>query len=260
MTSRKHIKIFYFNGVNVTKHWYVAGEVFAISNCLVPICQESPIDGYWRHSTHWKRTIVTMTTLHPKHSHLTHHIVPEMTTLASMVVIVTTVRFQCLIRTTFNISEAITHLSISQYNRWFAHAYNICCHYVSCWVRMCVPMLFVDRCFDIKLRFFNSYYLLFCAVYDYEITAWLAYKDHHFSRLYHFALNTALALFIAMNDCQALPGTSKITVEMQMLCKARNPLLPTIWSNDCVGWEIHGARFWIHLVWITLHRLKYSIH
>ena len=35
MTSRKHINIFYFNGVNVTKHWYVAGEVFAISDCLV---------------------------------------------------------------------------------------------------------------------------------------------------------------------------------------------------------------------------------
>ena len=35
MTSRKHIKIFYFNGVNVAKHWYVAGEVFAISDCLV---------------------------------------------------------------------------------------------------------------------------------------------------------------------------------------------------------------------------------
>ena len=35
MTSRKHIKIFYFNGVNVVKHWYVAGEVFAISDCLV---------------------------------------------------------------------------------------------------------------------------------------------------------------------------------------------------------------------------------
>ena len=35
MTSRKHIKIFDFNGVNVAKHWYVAGEVFAISDCLV---------------------------------------------------------------------------------------------------------------------------------------------------------------------------------------------------------------------------------
>ena len=38
MTSRKHIKIFYFNGVNVAKHWYVAGEVFAISDCLVGRC------------------------------------------------------------------------------------------------------------------------------------------------------------------------------------------------------------------------------
>ena len=30
-----NIKIFYFNGVNVAKHWHVAGEVFAISDCLV---------------------------------------------------------------------------------------------------------------------------------------------------------------------------------------------------------------------------------
>ena len=37
MTSRKNIKIFDFNGVNVAKHWYVAGEVFAISDCLVAI-------------------------------------------------------------------------------------------------------------------------------------------------------------------------------------------------------------------------------
>ena len=34
MTSRKNIKHFDFNGVNVAKHWYVAGEVF-ISDCLV---------------------------------------------------------------------------------------------------------------------------------------------------------------------------------------------------------------------------------
>ena len=34
MTSRKNIKIFYFNGVNIAKHWHV-GEVFAISDCLV---------------------------------------------------------------------------------------------------------------------------------------------------------------------------------------------------------------------------------
>ena len=37
MTSRKNIKIFDFNGVNVAKHWHVAGEVFAISDCLVRI-------------------------------------------------------------------------------------------------------------------------------------------------------------------------------------------------------------------------------
>ena len=34
MTSRKNIKFFDFNGVNVAKHWHVAGEVFAISDCL----------------------------------------------------------------------------------------------------------------------------------------------------------------------------------------------------------------------------------
>ena len=28
MTSRKNIKIFYFNGVNAAKHWHVAGEVY----------------------------------------------------------------------------------------------------------------------------------------------------------------------------------------------------------------------------------------
>ena len=38
MTSRKNIKIFYCNGVNVAKHWHVAGEVFAISDCLVVDC------------------------------------------------------------------------------------------------------------------------------------------------------------------------------------------------------------------------------
>ena len=37
MTSRKNINIFDFNGVNVAKHWHVAGEVFAISDCLVII-------------------------------------------------------------------------------------------------------------------------------------------------------------------------------------------------------------------------------
>ena len=38
MTSRKNIKIFDFNMVNVAKHWHVAGEVFAISDCLVKKC------------------------------------------------------------------------------------------------------------------------------------------------------------------------------------------------------------------------------
>ena len=38
MTSRKNIKIFDFNGVNVAKHWHVAGEVLAISDCLVMFC------------------------------------------------------------------------------------------------------------------------------------------------------------------------------------------------------------------------------
>ena len=35
MTSRKNIKIFDFNGVNVAKHWHLTGEVFAICDCLV---------------------------------------------------------------------------------------------------------------------------------------------------------------------------------------------------------------------------------
>ena len=34
MMSRKNI-FFDFNGVNIAKHWHVAGEVFAISDCLV---------------------------------------------------------------------------------------------------------------------------------------------------------------------------------------------------------------------------------
>ena len=37
MTSRQNIKMFDVNGVNVAKHWHVAGEVFAISDCLVVI-------------------------------------------------------------------------------------------------------------------------------------------------------------------------------------------------------------------------------
>ena len=36
MTSRKNIFFFFdFNSMNVAKHWYGAGEVFAISDCLV---------------------------------------------------------------------------------------------------------------------------------------------------------------------------------------------------------------------------------
>ena len=35
ITSQKNINIFDFNGVNVAKHWHVAGEVFAISDGLV---------------------------------------------------------------------------------------------------------------------------------------------------------------------------------------------------------------------------------
>ena len=41
MTSRKNIKIFDFNVVNVAKHWHVAGEVFAISDCLVGLWDQS---------------------------------------------------------------------------------------------------------------------------------------------------------------------------------------------------------------------------
>ena len=35
ITSRKKYQNFRFNGVNVAKHWHVAGQVFAISDCLV---------------------------------------------------------------------------------------------------------------------------------------------------------------------------------------------------------------------------------
>ena len=41
MTSRKNIKIFYFNGVNVAKQGMWRGEVFAISDCLVLKCNYS---------------------------------------------------------------------------------------------------------------------------------------------------------------------------------------------------------------------------
>ena len=45
-------KFFDFNGVNVAKHWHVAGEVFAISDCLVLLCYIDVIfvtsrDTYW---------------------------------------------------------------------------------------------------------------------------------------------------------------------------------------------------------------------
>ena len=36
MTSRKNIKIFYFNGVNVAKHWHVAGR--GICHLWLPCC------------------------------------------------------------------------------------------------------------------------------------------------------------------------------------------------------------------------------
>ena len=36
MTSRKNIKIFDFNGVNVAKHWHVAGEVLPSLIALLP--------------------------------------------------------------------------------------------------------------------------------------------------------------------------------------------------------------------------------
>ena len=35
MTSRKNIKIVYFNGVNLAKHWHVAGEVFAMFQVFI---------------------------------------------------------------------------------------------------------------------------------------------------------------------------------------------------------------------------------
>ena len=48
MTSRTNIKIFYFNGVNVSKHCHVAGEVFAISDCLVLfMCCRADNDKIW---------------------------------------------------------------------------------------------------------------------------------------------------------------------------------------------------------------------
>ena len=67
MTSRKNINIFYFNGVNVAKHWHVAGEVFAISDCLVTIavpCQK--MDQYCTskchgmHMTIWNGIVLSL--------------------------------------------------------------------------------------------------------------------------------------------------------------------------------------------------------
>ena len=58
MTSRNNDKIFDFNGVNVAKHWHVAGEVFAISDCLVyiemfrPVLSSTPV---------WSSSIQTRT-------------------------------------------------------------------------------------------------------------------------------------------------------------------------------------------------------
>ena len=46
MTARKNINIFDFNGVNVAKHWHVAGEVFAISDCLV-LNMYCSVWGFW---------------------------------------------------------------------------------------------------------------------------------------------------------------------------------------------------------------------
>ena len=43
MTSRKNM--FDFNGVNVAKHWHVAGD-FAISDCLVVKCGK-PVCYMW---------------------------------------------------------------------------------------------------------------------------------------------------------------------------------------------------------------------
>ena len=51
MTSRK--KYQHFNGVNVAKHWHVAGEVFAISDCLVTIVCIIQILAKTVH-VHWK--------------------------------------------------------------------------------------------------------------------------------------------------------------------------------------------------------------
>ena len=58
MTSRKNIKIFDFNGVNVAKHWHVAGEVFAISDCLVTRCINCGVCLFLMHGKNKHRRIV----------------------------------------------------------------------------------------------------------------------------------------------------------------------------------------------------------
>ena len=57
LTSRTNINIFDFNGVNVAKHWHVAGEVFAISDCLVVDVLYS-CKGYLMLPKHFRWTVV----------------------------------------------------------------------------------------------------------------------------------------------------------------------------------------------------------
>ena len=58
MTPQKNIKMFDFNGVNVAKHWPVAGEVFAISDCLVLcVCTHAKLAcRFVFHVYHWHLT------------------------------------------------------------------------------------------------------------------------------------------------------------------------------------------------------------
>ena len=53
----RNINIFEFNGVNVAKHWHVAGEVFAISDCLVLLMFgqhfELVFKNQWTHQGPW---------------------------------------------------------------------------------------------------------------------------------------------------------------------------------------------------------------
>ena len=71
MTSRIKIKNFDFNGGNVGKHWIVAGEVFAISDCLVWVCGYTAQEEPW-----WSYEIPVVLTpnhheLHPTQRDLT---------------------------------------------------------------------------------------------------------------------------------------------------------------------------------------------